>query len=115
MVGEPCTSEELDRFLGGPQPLQEVEFEGLPEDGGVSATGREADGTVTVVEAPEQMPTAPAVSEQDRAPARHSDVSSASTQTSNEGEAAARALAADGASPIRSCPLPAAAASRPVR
>jgi hypothetical protein len=85
VLGEPCTSEELDRFYGGPQPLEEVEFEGLPEDGTVSVTGREADGTVRVAEAPEQMPAAPAASEQDRAAARRSDAERTPAQASKGG------------------------------
>ena len=73
VLPEPLDSEELERVYGGPQPLQEVEFEGLPEDGGVSVTRMEADGTVTIVKSPAQEPAAPVTSEQDRAPARRND------------------------------------------
>ena len=51
LVGEPLSREEFERAYGGPQPLREVEFEGLPEDGSVSET----DGAVTVVKSPEQQ------------------------------------------------------------
>ena len=33
LLNEPLDAEEIER-IGGPQPLREVEFEGLPEDGG---------------------------------------------------------------------------------
>jgi hypothetical protein len=85
IVGELCDSEELDRFFGGPQPLQPIEF----EEGDGTVTRMEADGAVTVVTPAEQEPAAPAASEQERAPARRSDSpvsrSSAPAQASKGG------------------------------
>ncbi len=87
ILGEPCSSEELERYFGGEQPLQPVEFEGLPEDGNV--TRRETDGTVMAVKSPDKEPAAPAASERDRAPARRGDAadsrSSAPAQASKGG------------------------------
>jgi hypothetical protein len=85
IVGELCDSEELDRFFGGPQSLQPIEF----EEGDGTVTRMEADGAVTVVKSLEKEPGAPAASKQDRAPARRSDApdsrSSAPAQASKGG------------------------------
>ncbi len=74
---EDLDPQELEQRFGGEQPLQEVEFEGLPEDieecadlSNVKRTRMAADNSVTELAPANQKPFEPAESEQDRAAAR---------------------------------------------
>ena len=69
VVGETLDREELQRLYGGQQTLGSVEFEEEQEDGSVTVTRMDADGTLMVLE---QKPAAPLASQQP-APARRSD------------------------------------------
>jgi hypothetical protein len=63
LIGEPLSREEYERQCMGPQPIVEVEIEGLPEDLNVSARSKPAPLEAVVANKPEPNATE---SEKDR-------------------------------------------------